>query len=339
MSFLNSFSKDISIDLGTANTLVYVHGKGIVLQEPSVIAIRKNTGEIMAVGNDAKKMIGRTPGNITAIRPLVDGVIADFDVTQKMIADFIKKVYKNRGFVKPRVVVCVPCGITEVEERAVKEAVVQAGAREALTIEEPMAAAIGANLPVMEAEGNLVIDIGGGTTEVALISLGGIVKFRSVRVGGDKMDEAIISYIKRNFNLAIGARTAENIKISIGSAIPVENEENIEMNVRGRDLLTGLPKTIQVTSKDIREALDWCIESIIDAVKFTLERTPPELAADLMDRGLLLSGGGSLLKGLDIRISETTHMPVFLAENPLTAVAIGAGKYLDYVSKGKKSEK
>ncbi len=335
---LDRFSRNISIDLGTANTLVYVTGRGIVLQEPSVIAMRKSTGEILAVGSEAKRMIGRTPGNITAIRPLQDGVIADFDVTQKMLEYFIKQVYKNRGFVKPKVVVCVPCGITEVEKRAVKEAAVQAGAREALTIEEPMAAAIGADLQVMQAEGNLVIDIGGGTTEVALISLGGIVRYRSIRIGGDKMDEAIINYIKRNYNLAIGERTAETIKINIGSAIEQPDEENIIMDVRGRDLLTGLPKTIVIHAEHVREALESCVESIIDAVKYTLERTPPELAADLMDRGLLLSGGGALLKGLDQRISEVTSMPVFIAENPLTSVVIGAGRYLEYITKENKTE-
>ncbi len=339
MSFLNSFSRNISIDLGTANILVYVEGKGIASQEPSVIAIRKNTNEILAVGNEAKNMIGRTPGNVIAIRPIRDGVISDFDVTQKMLEYFIKKVYNNRGFIKPKVIVTVPCGITEVEKRAVKEAVVQAGAREALTIEEPMAAAIGSDLPVMNAEGNLVINIGGGTTEVALISLGGIVRYRSIRTGGDKFDESIISYIKRNYNLAIGERTAEHIKISIGSATKQQDEASKSMNVRGRDLLTGLPKIIEIEAKYVREALDPCIEAIIDAVKFTLERTPPELAADLMDRGLLLSGGGALLSGLDRRISEATSMPVSIADNPLTAVVLGAGKYLDYLSKGKNIEK
>ena len=339
MSFLNSFSRNISIDLGTANILVYVEGKGIASQEPSVIAIRKNTNEILAVGNEAKNMIGRTPGNVIAIRPIRDGVISDFDVTQKMLEYFIKKVYNNRGFIKPKVIVTVPCGITEVEKRAVKEAVVQAGAREALTIEEPMAAAIGSDLPVMNAEGNLVINIGGGTTEVALISLGGIVRYRSIRTGGDKFDESIISYIKRNYNLAIGERTAEHIKIRIGSATKQQDEASKSMNVRGRDLLTGLPKIIEIEAKYVREALDPCIEAIIDAVKFTLERTPPELAADLMDRGLLLSGGGALLSGLDRRISEATSMPVSIADNPLTAVVLGAGKYLDYLSKGKNIEK
>lgn len=330
MGMFDRLGRSISIDLGTANTLVYVSGKGIVLQEPSVIAIRQSSKKILAVGAEAKAMLGRTPGNVVAVRPLRDGVIADFDVTQKMLEYFIQKVYRNKGVVKPRIVVSVPCGVTEVERRAVKEAAQQAGAREALTIEEPMAAAIGAGLPVYEASGNLVVDIGGGTTEIALISLGGIVVYRSLRMGGDKMDDAIIHYLKHYYNLAIGERTAEYIKMNIGSAIALDVAKELE--VRGRDLLTGLPKSVLVNSEKIREALLGVIVAIIDAIKYTLERTPPELASDIMDRGILLTGGGALLTGLDQKIREETKMPVIIAENPLTAVVIGAGKYLEYLS-------
>ncbi|TYP57616.1 rod shape-determining protein [Thermosediminibacter litoriperuensis] len=322
-----ALSKDIGIDLGTANTLVHVKGKGIVLREPSVVAIQRDTGAILAVGEEAKHMIGRTPGNIVAIRPLKDGVIADFDVTQTMLKHFISKALKSRSFVKPRVVVGIPSGVTEVEKRAVIDATLQAGAREAYLIEEPMAAAIGAGLEVQEPTGNMVVDIGGGTTEVAIISLGGIVTSKSIRVGGDEMDEAIVNYIKKEYNLMIGERTAEEIKIAIGSAFPKPKEET--MDVRGRDLVTGLPKTIKVTSEEIREALMEPVNSILDAIKVTLEKTPPELAADIMDRGIVMSGGGSLLYGLDKLVNHETGMPVHIAENPLDCVALGTGKALE----------
>ncbi|MGB9812540.1 MAG: rod shape-determining protein [Thermovenabulum sp.] len=327
--FIKTFSKDIGIDLGTANTLVHVRGKGIVLREPSVVAIQRDTGAILAVGEEAKQMIGRTPGNIVAIRPLKDGVIADFDVTQAMLKHFISKALKAKGVVKPRVVVGIPSGVTEVEKRAVIDATLQAGAREAYLIEEPMAAAIGAGLEVHEPTGNMVVDIGGGTTEVAIISLGGIVTSRSIRIGGDEMDEAIVNYIKKEYNLMIGERTAEDIKIKIGSAYPKPEEESLE--VKGRDLITGLPKTITVTSKEIREALKEPVNSIIEAIKVTLEKTPPELAADIMDRGIVMTGGGSLLYGLDKLVNEETGMPVHVAENPLDCVALGTGKVLEEI--------
>ncbi|MFO7152448.1 MAG: rod shape-determining protein [Bacillota bacterium] len=322
-----AFSKDIGIDLGTANTLVHVKGKGIVLKEPSVVAIQRDTGAILAVGEEAKHMIGRTPGNIVAIRPLKDGVIADFDVTQAMLKHFISKTLKTKSFVKPRVVVGIPSGVTEVEKRAVIDATLQAGAREAYLIEEPMAAAIGAGLEVQEPTGNMVVDIGGGTTEVAIISLGGIVTSKSIRVGGDELDEAIMSYIKKEYNLMIGERTAEEIKITIGSAFPKPKEETIE--VRGRDLVTGLPKTIKVNSEEIREALAEPVNSILDAIKVTLEKSPPELAADIMDRGIVMTGGGALLYGLDKLINHETGMPVHIAENPMECVALGTGKALE----------
>jgi len=327
--FIKAFSKDIGIDLGTANTLVHVRGKGIVLREPSVVAIQRDTGAILAVGEEAKQMIGRTPGNIVAIRPLKDGVIADFDVTQAMLKHFISKALKAKGVVKPRVVVGIPSGVTEVEKRAVIDATLQAGAREAYLIEEPMAAAIGAGLEVHEPTGNMVVDIGGGTTEVAIISLGGIVTSRSIRIGGDEMDESIVNYIKKEYNLMIGERTAEDIKIKIGSAYPKPEEESLE--VKGRDLITGLPKTITVTSKEIREALKEPVNSIIEAIKVTLEKTPPELAADIMDRGIVMTGGGSLLYGLDKLVNEETGMPVHVAENPLDCVALGTGKVLEEI--------
>jgi len=322
-----AFSKDIGIDLGTANTLVHVKGKGIVLKEPSVVAIQRDTGAILAVGEEAKHMIGRTPGNIVAIRPLKDGVIADFDVTQAMLKHFISKTLKTKSFVKPRVVVGIPSGVTEVEKRAVIDATLQAGAREAYLIEEPMAAAIGAGLEVQEPTGNMVVDIGGGTTEVAIISLGGIVTSKSIRVGGDELDEAIMSYIKKEYNLMIGERTAEEIKITIGSAFPKPKEETIE--VRGRDLVTGLPKTIKVNSEEIREALAEPVNSILDAIKVTLEKSPPELAADIMDRGIVMTGGGALLYGLDKLVNHETGMPVHIAENPMECVALGTGKALE----------
>jgi rod shape-determining protein MreB len=322
------FSRDMGIDLGTANTLVYLRGKGIVLREPSVVAVQRDTGAILEVGEAAKKMIGRTPGHIIAVRPLRDGVIADFDVTQKMLKSFIRRATRGVSVFRPRVVVCVPAGVTAVEKRAVKDATLSAGAREAHIIEEPMAAAIGAGLPVTEPVGNMIVDIGGGTTEVAVISLGGIVTHQSIRVAGDEMDEAIIVYVKKNYNLLIGERTAEDIKISIGTAYPAEDAV---ANVRGRDLVTGLPKTMELSSAEVRNALAEPVRAIVDAVKSTLERTPPELAADIMDRGIVMTGGGSLLRGLDRLISEETGMPVIIAEDPLTSVVQGAGKTFDYL--------
>ncbi|KUK82006.1 MAG: Actin-like ATPase [Pelotomaculum thermopropionicum] len=324
------FSKDMGMDLGTANSLVYVKGKGIVIREPSVVAIQKDTGHVLAVGEEAKRMIGRTPGNIVAIRPLKDGVIADFDVTQSMIKYFINKALRSRAFIiRPRVVVGVPSGVTAVEERAVREAALQAGAREAYLIEEPMAAAIGAGLPVHEPTGNMIVDIGGGTTEVAVISLGGIVTSRSVRIASDEMDEAIINHVKRTYNLMIGERSAEQIKIQIGTAYPLENGQTDE--VRGRDLVTGLPKTVNITSEEIYKALSEPVSSIVEAIKTTLEQTPPELAADIMDRGIVMAGGGSLLRGLDRLVSEQTGMPVHLADEPLLVVAYGAGRVLENI--------
>ena len=319
--------RDMAVDLGTANTLVYVRGQGTVLNEPSVVAINTKTGAILAVGSEAKRMIGRTPGHILAIRPLKDGVIADFDVTEKMLRYFIQKVHKRRVLAKPRVVICVPSGITGVEQRAVEEAAIAAGARAAYIIEEPMAAAIGAGLPVHEPAGNMVVDIGGGTTEVAVISLGGIVTALSIRIGGDELDEAIIAYIKKEYSLALGERTAEEIKMAIGSAFPLPDEPNAE--IRGRDLVTGLPKTIIVSSEEIRRAVEEPVNAIVDAVKSTLDRTPPELAADIIDKGIVLTGGGALLKGLDERLKHETGMPVHLTENPLSCVAIGSGKCLE----------
>ena len=321
------FSRDIGIDLGTANTLVHVKGRGIIIREPSVVAINKATMEVLAVGQAAKEMISRTPGSITAIRPLKDGVIADFDVTQAMLKYFIKRVARAGFFSKPHVVVCVPSGVTEVEKRAVEEATYAAGAREVYLMEEPMAAAIGANLPVEEPYGSMVVDIGGGTSEVAVISLGGIVTSKSLRIAGDELDEAIVNYIKKEYNLMIGERTAEEIKVNIGSAYPRMTEEWME--IRGRDLLTGLPKNIQISDAEILEALREPVNAIVDAIKLTLEKTPPELAADIMDRGIMLTGGGALLSGLDRLINEETDMMVNVAENPLDCVAIGAGRVLE----------
>jgi rod shape-determining protein MreB and related proteins len=324
-------TKDLGIDLGTANTLVYVKGKGIVVREPSVVAIQKDTKQIVAVGNEAKNMIGRTPGNVVALRPMKDGVIADYETTATMMKYYIKQATKNKGFFagKPYVMVCVPYGITAVEERAVIDATRQAGARDAYTIEEPFAAAIGANLPVWEPTGSMVVDIGGGTTEVAVISLGGIVTSQSIRIAGDEMDEAIIQYIRKTYNLMIGERTAEAIKVEIGSA---GNPEGIgKMEIRGRDLLTGLPKTIEISAEEVAEALRDTVYAIVDSVKNTLEKTPPELAADIMDRGIVLTGGGALLRNLDKVISRETDMPVIVAENPLDCVAIGTGKALDHI--------
>lgn len=337
------FVKDMGIDLGTANTLVYVKGKGIVVREPSVVAIRTDTQQIEAVGDAAKKMIGRTPGNIIAKRPMKDGVIADFDTTYKMIQYFINQAQKGRSFFsrRPSVMICVPSGITPVEKRAVKDAAEQAGAKEAIPIEEPFAAAIGADLPVWEPTGSMVVDIGGGTTEVAIISLGGIVTSRSIRVAGDEMDEAIIQYIKRMYNLMIGERTSEQLKMEIGTALPLEKDETME--IRGRDLVSGLPKTLLVSSKEINDALSDTVNSIVDAVKVTLEKTPPELAADIMDRGIVLTGGGALLRNLDRLISKETGMPVLIAENPLDCVALGTGRALEnihlYKSRGGFSSK
>lgn len=323
------FAKDIGIDLGTANTLVHVKGKGIVIREPSVVAINKNTKTILAVGDDAKSMIGRTPGDIVAIRPMKDGVIADFDITQSMLKYFIKRAMGG-GFVsKPRVVICVPSGVTEVEKRAVEEATLSAGAKEAYLIEEPMAAAIGADLPVEEPTGSMIVDVGGGTSEVAVISLGGIVTSKSLRIAGDEFDEAVVHFVKKEYNLMIGERSAEQIKLTIGNAFPKPQEEYIE--VRGRDLITGLPKNVTISSSEINEALTEPIDSIIDSIKFTLEKTPPELASDIMDKGIMLAGGGALLSGLDMLIKEETGMPVMIAENPLDCVAIGTGKVLEEI--------
>lgn len=324
-------TRDLGIDLGTANTLVYVKGKGIVVREPSVVAIQTNSKHIVAVGNDAKNMIGRTPGNVIATRPMKDGVIADYETTTTMMKYYIKQALKNKSLFsgKPYVMICVPSGITEVEERAVIEAAKQAGAREAFTIEEPFAAAIGANLPVWEPTGSMVVDIGGGTTEVAIISLGGIVTSESIRIAGDEMDDAIIQYIKKNYNLMIGERTAEMLKVEVGSAGSPEGIE--DMDIRGRDLLTGLPKTIAISASEVADALKDTVAAIVEAVKVTLEKTPPELAADIMDRGIVLTGGGALLRNLDKVISEETSMPVLVAENPLDCVAIGTGKSLDNI--------
>ncbi|KIL36408.1 rod shape-determining protein MreB [Cohnella kolymensis] len=325
------FTRDLGIDLGTANTLVYVKGRGIVVREPSVVALRTDTKKIEAVGGDAKRMIGRTPGNIVAIRPMKDGVIADFETTATMIKYFIRSAQKPRSMFPrhPNVMVCVPSGITAVEKRAVEDATKQAGAREAYTIEEPFAAAIGADLPVWEPTGSMVVDIGGGTTEVAVISLGGIVTSRSIRIAGDEMDEAIIQYIKRLYNLMIGERTSEQLKMEIGSATPLDRVESIE--IRGRDLVTGLPKTLAITSDEVSEALADTVNAIIDAVKVTLEKCPPELSADIMDRGIVLTGGGALLRNLDKLLARETGMPVIVAENPLDCVAIGTGRALDNI--------
>ncbi|MHB1613985.1 MAG: rod shape-determining protein [Actinomycetes bacterium] len=324
MSFIG---RDMAVDLGTANTLVYVRGRGIVLNEPSVVAINQNTGGILAVGVEAKRMIGRTPGNIVAIRPLKDGVIADFDTTERMLRYFIQKVHKRRHWAKPRLVVCVPSGITGVEQRAVKDAGYAAGARRVFIIEEPMAAAIGSGLPVHEPTGNMVVDIGGGTTEVAVISLGGIVTAQSIRIGGDELDSAIIAYVKKEYSLMLGERTAEEIKMAIGSAFPTPDEPHAE--IRGRDLVSGLPKTIVVSAEEIRKAIEEPVNAIVDAVKTTLDKCPPELSGDIMDRGIVLTGGGALLKGLDERLRHETGMPIHIAEDPLDAVAMGSGKCIE----------
>ena len=324
MSFIG---RDMAVDLGTANTLVYVRGKGIVLNEPSVVAVNQDTGGILAVGIEAKKMIGRTPGNIVAIRPLKDDVIADFDTTERMLRYFIQKVHKRSYLAKPRIVVCVPSGITGVEQRAVKDAGYAAGARKVYIIEEPMAAAIGAGLPIHEPTGNMVVDIGGGTTEVAVISLGGIVTALSIRIGGDELDQSIINWVKREYSLHLGERTAEEIKMKIGSACQLQDEHDAE--IRGRDLATGLPKTIIVTAAEIRKSLDEPVKAIVNAVKATLDKCPPELASDLMDRGIVLTGGGALLKGLDERLRRETGLPIHVAEKPLDAVVEGSGKCIE----------
>ncbi len=331
---LSRFTRDMGIDLGTANTLVYVRREGIVLREPSVVAKRVDGGEVLAVGNEAKKMIGRTPGDIVATRPLRDGVIADFDTTVAMLRYFIRNGLRGRSFLRPRVVVGIPSGVTEVEKRAVIDATLQAGAREAYLIEQPMAAAIGAGLPVSDPVGSMVVDIGGGTTEVAIIALGGIVTARSLRIAGDEMDEAIIHYARRAYNLLIGERTAEDIKIAVGSAFPQPEEQTIA--VRGRDLVSGLPRTVRMTSTEIREAIAEPIAGIVEAVKMTLERTPPELAADIVDRGIVMAGGGSLLRGLDRLLAEETGMPVTLTDDPLGSVALGTGRALEELETLKK---
>jgi len=329
MSMRNTFSmgRDLAIDLGTANTLVYVRGEGIVLSEPSVVAVNTIDGSPLAVGHEAKKMIGRTPSHIQAIRPLKDGVISDFEICEKMLRYFIQKVHKGR-FAKPRMVICVPGGVTGVEQRAVKEAAERAGARKPVyIIEEPVAAAIGAGLPIHEPRGNMIVDIGGGTTEVAVISLGGVVASQSVRVGGDELDDAIIQYVKKEYSLALGERSAEEIKIKLGSANAMEEE--IYAEIRGRDLVSGLPKTVVTSTKEVREAIAEQVSAIVDAVKVTLDKTPPELSADIMDQGIVLSGGGSYLRGLDVRLANETGMPVNLAAYPLDAVALGSGQSLE----------
>ena len=325
------FSKDIGIDLGTANTLVFMKGKGIVMREPSVVAVDIRSEEVLAVGTQAKEMIGRTPGSIVAVRPLKDGVIADFDVTATMLKHFIRKAIKSNSFSRPRVVVCIPSGVTEVERRAVEDAARQAGAKEVELIEEPMAAAIGAGLPVAEPTGSMVVDIGGGTAEVAIISLGDIVTSCSVRVAGDKFDEAIISYVKKKYNLLIGERTAEDIKIKIGSAYPTEEMENVTMDIKGRNLVDGLPKNVTIHADEVRDALADPLVTIVDAIKSTLEKTPPELSADVIDHGIMLTGGGALLRGLDLLVAQETGMPVHVAERPLDCVVDGTGKRLEIV--------
>lgn len=330
---LGSFSSDLAIDLGTANTLVYVKGKGVMLSEPSVVAVKRDVNggsKVLAVGLEAKRMLGRTPGNIVAIRPMKDGVIADFEVTEAMLRHFISKVHNSRRLVRPRIMICVPTGITQVEKRAVKESAQSAGAREVYLIEEPMAAAIGANLPITEPTSNMVVDIGGGTSEIAVISLSGIVYARSVRVGGDKMDEAIMQHVKRKYSMLIGESTAESIKIKIGSAFPLDEE--IEMEVKGRDLVTGIPQNILITSVEIRKAISEQVESIVQGVRVALEQTPPELAADIVDRGIVLTGGGALLKGLDQLLSQETHLPITVVDMPLDAVVVGSGRALDEIN-------
>ncbi len=327
---LGWFSNDLAIDLGTANTLVYVKGKGIVLSEPSVVAVRQDgrgAKKVLAVGKEAKMMLGRTPGNIVAIRPMKDGVIADFEITETMLRHFIRKVHNRRSLIRPRIIVCVPSGITQVEKRAVRESAESAGAREVFLIEEPMAAAIGAGLPITEPTSNMVLDIGGGTTEVAVISLAGIVYSKSVRVGGDKMDEAILQQIKRKYNLLIGERTAELIKTTIGNAFPGEQVD--KMQIKGRDLVSGIPKILEIDSDEVRESISEQIDTILETVKMALEQTPPELAADIVDRGIVLTGGGALLQNLDMLLREETGLPITITEDPLSTVVLGSGKALD----------
>jgi len=331
---LGLFSNDMGIDLGTATTLVFVKGEGVVLCEPSVVAIERGTSHVLAVGEEAKRMLGRTPGNIIAIRPMKDGVISDFEITEAMLRYFIKKVHHRKVLVRPRIVIAIPSGITEVEKRAVKDSAERAGAREVFLIEEPIAAAIGVGLPIQEPVGNMIIDIGGGTTEIAVISLCGTVFSRSIRIGGDEMNEAIIEYLKKTYNLMVGERTSEDIKIKIGSAYPLEEE--MSMEVKGRDLVAGLPKTVTITSEEIRESLQEPLRAILESIKISLERTPPELAADLIDHGIVMAGGGSLLKGLDKLISEETGLPVHVTDDPVTAVANGTGIVLSEIQYLKK---
>jgi rod shape-determining protein MreB len=330
------FSNDLAIDLGTANTLVYAKGKGIICSEPSVVAVQKDTRgikRVIAVGHEAKEMLGRTPGSIEAIRPMKDGVIADFEVTEAMLRHFIRKAHNRKTLVRPRIIICIPSGVTEVEKRAVRESAESAGGREVFLIEEPMAAAIGSGLPIMDATGNMIVDIGGGTTEVAVISLGGIVFAKSIRVAGDKMDEAIVHYLKRKYNMLIGERTAEQIKMQIGNAYP--DGELKTMVVKGRDLVAGIPRTFEINAEEVREAILEPVNAIVEAVKVTLERTPPEVAADIVERGIVLSGGGALLRNLDVLIKEETGLPVVIAEDPLASVVLGSGAALDHLDKYK----
>jgi rod shape-determining protein MreB len=329
--FYDLFSNDIGIDLGTSNTLVYVKGQGIVLSEPSVVALDAHNGRIEAVGQEAKKMVGKTPENIVAIRPMKDGVISDFETVEKMIRYFMQKAHNRRTLLKPRVVIGIPSGITEVEKRAVREAVLQAGAREDFLIQQSMASAIGSNLPIQEPAGNMVVDIGGGTTEIAVISLGGMVLSDSIRIGGDEFNEAIVAFLRKKYNLLVGEQTAEQVKIEIGSAFPFKGEKKLKAEIKGRDTLTGLPRAIVLDAPEIRKALQEPLVQIIDAIKATLDKTPPELASDICDRGIVISGGGSLLRGIDQLISKTTNVPVILSENPLTSVVLGAGKFLEEI--------
>lgn len=327
----NLFSTDLAIDLGTANTLVYVKGKGIVSNEPSIVAVYRDprgNQKILAIGEEAKNMLGRTPGNIIPIRPMKDGVIADFEITEQMLRHFIFKAHNRRTFVRPRVVVCVPSGVTPVERRAVKESALSAGAREVFLIEEPMAAAIGAGLPIREATGNMILDIGGGTTEVAVISMGGIVTTNSIRVAGDKMDDAIVQYVKRRYNLFIGERTAEQVKITLGNAFPAD-EDGASMEVKGRDMVSGIPKTLELTADEVKEALTEPLNSIVDVVRITLERTPPELASDIVDKGIVMTGGGALLKNIDVLLRNAVNLPITIVDDPLSTVVMGSGKLLD----------
>jgi len=321
------FSNDVAIDLGTANTLVYLKGKGIVLNEPSVVAVDRTTGRVIAVGKEAKSMLGRTPDEIVAVRPLKDGVIADFEKTEDLLREFIQKALRRRTWVRPRIIICVPSGITEVEKRAVQDSAQHAGAREVLLVPEPIAAAIGVGLPVGKPSGNMIIDIGGGTTEIAVMALNSIVNQQSIRVGGDEMDEAIVQYVKKAYNLLIGEQTAEQIKIKIGSAFRLEQEE--EMEIKGRDLVAGIPKTMKISSVEVREALSEPLQQIVDALMQSLEKTPPELASDIVDRGIVMTGGGSLLRGIDMLLREATNLPITVAEDPLSCVVLGTGKILD----------